>query len=244
VEKDVVAGRGFDETETSVGKTFDCTFSHVVFVPIRDCHSPDSSIRPSAPFDHRVSESEESASASQQSDSRPTKSGTFRAPALCSRHEHELWAKLAAGSVYAWVAQSLGGVAGVAGRRTLRTTSRYFNARERAATAVLRARSEADRQLESGRITGTITGTGLSGRSAEIILPRKNRDGRVAQLDRALPSGAVKESTIPCKKQGILISPGSQKSQQKRIETQPNWHGASYENLDRARRAWGALRVI
>lgn len=142
------------------------------------------------------------------------------------------------------VTQSVGAVAAVAGHRDLRTTSRYFNARERAATAALRARSEADRQLESGRITGTITGTGLSGRSAEIILPRKNRDGRVAQLDRALPSGAVKESIIPCKKQGILTSPGSQKSQQKRIETQPNWHGASYENLDRARRAWGALRVI
>jgi integrase len=87
------------------------------------------------------------------------------------------------------VTQSVGAVAAVAGHRDLRTTSRYFNARERAATAALRARSEADRQLESGRITGTITGTGLSGRSAEIILPRKNRDGRVAQLDRALPSG-------------------------------------------------------
>jgi hypothetical protein len=76
------------------------------------------------------------------------------------------------------------------------------------------------------------------------ILPRKNRDGRVAQPDRALPSRAVEKSTIPCKKQGILNPPGSQKSERKRIQTQPNWHGASYENLDRARRAWGALRVI
>jgi hypothetical protein len=106
----------------------------------------------------------------------------------------------------------------------------------------------ADRQLESGpttaRITGTETGTELSGQSVEIILARKNRDGRVAQLDRALPSGGVEKSIIPCKNRGILLSSGSQKSQRKRIETQPNWHGASYENLDRARRAWGALRVV
>ena len=91
------------------------------------------------------------------------------------------------------VTQSVGAVAAVAGHRDLRTTSRYFNARARAATAALRARTAADRQLESepttARITGTETGTELSGRSAEIILPRKNRDGRVAQLDRALPSG-------------------------------------------------------
>ena len=54
-------------------------------------------------------------------------------------------------------------------------------------------RTAADQQLEiraiTARITGTVTGTEPTGRSAEIILPRKNRDGRVAQLDRALPSG-------------------------------------------------------
>ena len=77
-----------------------------------------------------------------------------------------------------------------------------------------------------------------------LLAHRDNLVGCVAHLDRALPCGAVRESIIPCKKQGILISPGSQESQQKLIETQPNWHGASYENLDRARRAWGALRVI
>ena len=91
------------------------------------------------------------------------------------------------------VTQSVGAVAAVAGHRDLRTTSRYFNARERAATAALRTRTAADQQLEipaiTATITGTVTGTELSGRSAEIILPRKNRDGRVAQLDRALPSG-------------------------------------------------------
>jgi len=97
------------------------------------------------------------------------------------------------------VTQSVGAVAAVAGHRDLRTTSRYFNAHKRAATAALRARSEADRQLESGRITGTITGTRLSGRSAEIILLRKNRDGRVAQLDRALPSGGIGHRFESCR---------------------------------------------
>jgi len=68
--------------------------------------------------------------------------------------------------------------------------------------------------------------------------------GRVAQLDRALPSGAAEKSRIPRKNQGIPISPGSQESQQKRVETHDNWNCASYENLDWARRAWGALRVV
>ena len=144
--------------------------------------------------------------------------------------------------------EELEAIAAVAGHRDLRTTSRYFDARERGATAALRARTAADQQLEipaiTATITGTETGTEPTGRSAEIILPRKNRDGRVAQLDRALPSGAVEKSTIPCKNRGILISVGSQKSEQKRAETHDNWNCASYENLDRARRAWGALRVI
>lgn len=48
------------------------------------------------------------------------------------------------------------------------------SARERAVTAALRAHSEADRQLESGRITGTIPGTGRTGRSADIITPEKS----------------------------------------------------------------------
>ena len=87
------------------------------------------------------------------------------------------------------VTQSVGAVAAVAGYRDLRTTSRYFNARERAATAALRARTAADQELETGRITGTITGTARIPGSSQIILPRKNGDGRVAQLDRALPSG-------------------------------------------------------
>jgi hypothetical protein len=74
--------------------------------------------------------------------------------------------------------------------------------------------------------------------------PEKTGYGRVAQLDRALPSGAVEKSTISCKNQGILISVGSQESEQKRAETHDNWNCASYESLDWARRAWGALRVI
>jgi hypothetical protein len=122
----------------------------------------------------------------------------------------------------------------------VRTTSRYFNARERAATAALRARTAADQALETDRMTGTDRIPG----SSEIILPQKKGDGRVAQLDRALPSGAAEKSTISCKNRGILISVGSQKSEQKRAETHDNWNCASYENLDRARRVWGALRVI
>jgi hypothetical protein len=146
------------------------------------------------------------------------------------------------------VTQSVGAVAAVAGHRDLRTTSRYFNARERAATAALRPRTAADQQLEiraiTATITGTVTGTESQSGSVAGILPLKKGHGRVAQLDRALPSGAVEKSTSPCKNQGILISRGSQKSQQKRIETHDNWNCASYENLDWVRRAWGALRVI
>ena len=59
--------------------------------------------------------------------------------------------------------QSVGAVATVAGHREFRTTTRYFNARERAATAALRARTAAEQQLEirpiAATITGTVTGT-------------------------------------------------------------------------------------
>ena len=136
-----------------------------------------------------------------------------------------------------------GGTAGPR-RQAPRTTSRYSHASTKAATAALQARAAADDQLAARYRRGTQRGTVAPADLGEETLAHEKGDGRVAQLDRALPSGAVKESIIPCKKQGILISSGSQKSQQKRIETQPNWHGASYENLDRVRRAWGALRVV
>jgi len=81
--------------------------------------------------------------------------------------------------------QSVGAVAAIAGHRDLQTTSRYFNARKRAATAALRARTAADRRLAT--VTGTVTVP--DPQSGTTTLPQKIGDGRVAQLDRALPSG-------------------------------------------------------
>ena len=97
-------------------------------------------------------------------------------------------------------------------------------------------------EMEAQTVAATVTG--CRDGEGELGIPRYLQSGRVAQLDRALPSGAAEKSTISCKNQGILISVGSQKSEQKRAETHDNWNCASYENLDRARRAWGALRVI
>jgi len=81
--------------------------------------------------------------------------------------------------------QSVGAVAAIAGHRDLQTTSRYFNARKRAATAALRARTAADRRLAT--VTGTVTVP--DPQSGTTTLPQKKGDGRVAQLDRALPAG-------------------------------------------------------
>ena len=133
----------------------------------------------------------------------------------------------------------------------MRATSRYFHASTKAASEALRARTAADAKPEIVAPTaeikvqsGTQSGTGCEAGEGELRIPCNLQHGRVAQLDRALPSGAVEKSTISCKNQEILISVGSQKSEQKRAETHDNWNCASYENLDRARRAWGALRVI
>jgi integrase len=146
---------------------------------------------------------------------------------------------------------NLAAVAAGAGHKDLRTTSRYFHASAKAASEALRARTAADAKLEIvTRIaelkaqTVTVTVTGCRDGEGELGIPRVLQHGRVAQLDRALPSGAVEKSRIPCKNQGILISVGSQENEQKRAETHDNWNCASYENLDWARRAWGALRVI
>jgi hypothetical protein len=103
-------------------------------------------------------------------------------------------------------------------------------------TEALRARTAAGMKL--AYVAGCEAGEGGIG------IPRVLQHGRVAQLDRVIPSGAVEKSTISCKNQGILISVGSQESEQKRAETHDNWNCASYESLDWARRAWGALRVI
>jgi hypothetical protein len=146
---------------------------------------------------------------------------------------------------------NLAAVAAVAGHKDLRTTSRYFHASTKAASQALRARTAADAKLEIvapiaeiKAQTVTVTVTGCRDGEGEIGNSRLLQSGRVAQLDRALPSGAVEKSRIPCKNQGILISVGSQENEQKRAETHDNWNCASYENLDWARRAWGALRVI
>jgi hypothetical protein len=146
---------------------------------------------------------------------------------------------------------NLAAVAAVAGHKDLRTTSRYFHANTKAASEALRARTAADAKLEIApnvaevkAQSGTESGTGCEAGEGEIGNPRLLQSGRVAQLDRALPSGAVEKSTISCKNQRILISVGSQESEQKRAKTHDNWNCASYESLDWARRAWGALRVI
>ena len=122
----------------------------------------------------------------------------------------------------------------------VRTTSRYFNARERAATAALRARTAADQALETDRMTGTDRIPG----SSEIILPQKKGDGRVAQLDRALPSGGTEKARSPCKKQGIESFDGSQKDAGNGTATHDNRNGSRLDHQLMIRLAWGALRCV
>ena len=135
--------------------------------------------------------------------------------------------------------------------KTFRKAAASIIGEERAEYLALRTRTAADAKLEIAPIiaevkaqSGTQSGTACEAGEGEIGNPRLLQSGRVAQLDRALPSGANQRGRIPCKKQGILVSVGSQKSEQKRAETHDNWNCASYDNLDRARRAWGALRLI
>ena len=131
--------------------------------------------------------------------------------------------------------------------KTFRKAAASIIGEERAEYLALGTRTAADAKLEIAPIIAEVkaqSGTACEAGEGEIGNPRLLQSGRVAQLDRALPSGAVEKSTISCKNQRILISVGSQKSEQKRVETHDNWNCASYENLDRARRAWGALRVI
>ena len=113
---------------------------------------------------------------------RPKTPCTDPCPELCDRRPHQLEAhsqclfrRLIHGAA----------VAAVAGHRDLQTTSRGFNARKRAATAASLARAEPDLQLES--VTESVTLP--DSENGESTLPRKKGDGRVAQLDRALPSG-------------------------------------------------------
>ena len=91
--------------------------------------------------------------------------------------------------------ENLAAVAAVAGHRDLQTTSRYFNARTRAANAALRARTEADRRLESLTESVTLPDSQNGGST----LPRFLGDGRVAQLDRALPSGGRSRRFESCR---------------------------------------------
>ena len=76
---------------------------------------------------------------------------------------------------------NLAAVAAVAGHKDLRTTSCYFHADDEAASAALQARTEADIALEHG--------TEANSETVKETLPQKKAQGRVAQLDRALPSG-------------------------------------------------------
>ena len=87
-------------------------------------------------------------------------------------------------------------LAAVAGHKDLRTTSRYFHASTKAASQALRARTTADAKLEivtpiaeMKPQTVTVTVTGCRDGEGELGIPRLLQHGRVAQLDRALPSG-------------------------------------------------------
>ena len=95
------------------------------------------------------------------------------------------------------LAEHTGNLAAVAGHKDLRTTSRYFHASTKAASQALRARTAADAKLEivtpiaeMKAQTVTVTVTGCRDGEGEIEKPRLSQQGRVAQLDRALPSGA------------------------------------------------------
>jgi hypothetical protein len=90
---------------------------------------------------------------------------------------------------------NLAAVAAVAGHKDLRTTSRYFHASTKAASAALRARTAADAKLEIvTRVaelkaqTVTVTVTGCRAGEGELRIPRVLQHGCVAQLDRVLPS--------------------------------------------------------
>jgi len=91
---------------------------------------------------------------------------------------------------------NLAAVAAVAGHKDLRTTSRYFHASTKAASQALRARTAADAKLEivapiaeMKPQTVTESGTACEAGEGELGIPRLLQHGRVAQLDRALPSG-------------------------------------------------------
>ncbi len=144
--------------------------------------------------------------------------------------------------------EELEAIAAVAGHRDLRTTSRYFDTRERAATAALRARTAADQQLEIPTITATITGaeTGTESQPGSVtsILPLRKAHGRVAQLDRALPSGANQRGRISCKKQRTVSFDGSQKDAGNGTAMHDNWNGSGLDHRLMIRRAWGALRCV
>jgi hypothetical protein len=68
--------------------------------------------------------------------------------------------------------------------------------------------------------------------------------GRVAQLDRALPSGANQQGRIPCKKPGIVSFHGSQKDAGNGTSTHDNWNGYSLDPRLMLLSAWGALRCV
>jgi hypothetical protein len=146
---------------------------------------------------------------------------------------------------------NLAAVAAVAGHKDLRTTSRYFHANTKAASEALRARTAADAKLEIApnvaevkAQSGTESGTGCEAGEGEIGNPRLLQSGRVAQLDRALPSGANQRGRIPRKKRGIVSFDGSQKDAGNGTATHDNWNGSSLDHRLMIRRAWGALRCV
>jgi hypothetical protein len=146
---------------------------------------------------------------------------------------------------------NLAAVAAVAGHKDLRTTSRYFHANTKAASEALRARTAADAKLEIApnvaevkAQSGTESGTGCEAGEGEIGNPRLLQSGRVAQLDRALPSGDTENARIPCKKQGIMSFDGSQKDVGKGTSTHDNWNGSSLDPRLMLLSAWGALRCV
>ena len=146
---------------------------------------------------------------------------------------------------------NLAAVAAVAGHKDLRTASRYFHAGTKAASEVLRARTAADAKLEivtpiaeMKPQTVTVTVTGCRDGEGELGIPRLLQHGRVAQLDRALPSGDTEKARISCKKQGITSFDGSQKDVEKGTSTHDNWNGYSLDPRLMLLSAWGALRCV
>jgi len=68
--------------------------------------------------------------------------------------------------------------------------------------------------------------------------------GRVAQLDRALPSGDTEKARISRKKQEIVSFGGSQKDVGSGTSTHDNWNGSSLDPRLMLLTAWGALRCV